>query len=251
MATTAKEMLFGRRTVLDKPEPTLMQQAASYIWVPMLLMGLMIVGASLGLAIANAAFTSDYFGLPKELREAADAPASVIDKRQFIESTNAWLPGFQLLGIGLILSAITFSLANILGVFRAGGARVQQAFGHEAQALTPPITARLFPMMMMIGLVVLLVHLAIAGAIGALAWDVYGHPVAEINAAPEGSALLSDLGTINTYETWLEPFKFVGIAFILVGIAMAVHTILQVIRFQGQRIRELAQAGATQTGAGK
>jgi hypothetical protein len=39
---------------------------------------------------------------------------------------------------------------------------------------------------------------------------------------------------------WLEPFKFVGIATILVGISMAVHTILQVIRFQGQRMRELA-----------
>ena len=45
-------------------------------------------------------------------------------------------------------------------------------------------------------------------------------------------------------KTWLAPLPFVGIAVILVGISFAVHTILQVIRFQGQRIRELALAGA-------
>ena len=242
--TTISDMLFGRRAVLAKPEPTMMQKVACYMWVPMLLMGLLVVAASLGLSIAVADATSDYFGLPQTVRAAADAPASVIDDRQFIESTNVWLPGFQLLGIGLILAAITFSLANIVGVFRAGGVRVQQAFGHEAQTLTPPITARLFPMLMMMGLMVLIVNLIIAVVIGSLAWDVYGHSVAEINAAPEGSDLLGDLGTVNTFKTWLAPLPFIGIAMILAGISFAVHTILQVIRFQGQRIRELALAGA-------
>jgi hypothetical protein len=239
-------MLFGGRAVLTKAEPTMMQKVARYMWLPMLLMGVMVIVASVGLSIANAAAASDYFGLPKEVREAANASASVIDDRQFIESTNVWLPGFQLLGIGLILAAITFSLANILGVFRAGGVRIQQAFGREAQSLTPPITARLFPMLMMMGLVILIVNLIISAFIGGLAWDVYGHSVAEINAAEPGSSLLGDLGTVNTYKAWLTPLKFVGLAFILVGISFAVHTILQVIRFQGQRIRELAQTAPSQ-----
>lgn len=242
--TTMAETLFGSRAVLAKAEPTLMQKVARYMWLPMLLMGLMVVAASLGLSIAVADATSDYFGLPADIREAASAPAGAIDDRQFIESTNLWLPGFRLLGVGLILSAITFSLANILGVFRAGGGRLQQAFGHEAQTLTPPITARLFPMLMMMGLIVLIVNLVVAAVIGGLAWDVYGHSVAEINAAPAGSNLLDDLATVNTFKTWLAPLPFVGIAMILVGISFAVHTILQVIRFQGQRIRELALAGA-------
>jgi len=245
VASTA-EMSLGGRVVLAKAEPTQMQKVARYMWVPMLLMGLMVIAASLGLSIAKAAAVSDYFGLPQGVREAANASAGVIDDRQFIESTNVWLPGFQLLGIGLILAAITFSLANILGVFRAGGVRIQQAFGHEAQSLTPPITARLFPMLMMMGLMILIVNLIISAIIGGLAWDVYGHSVAEINAAEPGSGLLDDLSTVNTYKAWLTPFKFVGIAFILVGISFAVHTILQVIRFQGQRIRELAQTAASQ-----
>ena len=233
-----REMIFGGRAILTEAEPTGMQKMAGMMWAPMLLMGLMIVFASLGLSVVKASFASDYFGVEKVIRDGADA--SLIDKRQFIESLNVWLPGFQLLGIGFILSAITFSLANILGVFRVGGVQIQQAFGKEPQTLTRPITGMLFPMMMMMGLMILIVNLIIAGIIGAEAWDVYGHSVAEINAAESGSGLLDDLGTVNTFKTWLEPFKFVGLATILVGISMAVHTILQVIRFQGQRIRELA-----------
>ncbi len=233
-----REMIFGGRAVLTEAEPTGMQKMAGMMWAPMLLMGLMIVFASLGLSVVKASFASDYFGVEKVIRDGADA--SLIDKRQFIESLNVWLPGFQLLGIGFILSAITFSLANILGVFRVGGVQIQQAFGKEPQTLTRPITGMLFPMMMMIGLMILIVNLIIAVVIGAIAWDVYGNSVAEINAAEPGSSLLGDLGTVNSYKAWLEPFKFVGLATILVGISMAVHTLLQVIRFQGQRIRELA-----------
>ncbi len=235
-----REMVFGGRTVLTEAQPTGMQKMAGVMWAPMLLMGLMILFAGLGLSIVKAGFASDYFGVTKGIREAADAPGSLIDKRQFIEFANVWLPGLQILGVGLILSAITFSLASILGAFRVGGVQVQKAFGKEPQALTPPITAKLFPMVMMIGLMILIANLIISVVVGAIAWDVYGNPVATINAAEPGSALLRDLGTVNTYKMWLEPFKFVGIATILVGISMAVHTILQVIRFQGQRIRELA-----------
>ena len=231
-----REMMFGGRAVLTEAVPTGMQKMAAKMWAPMLVMGLMVIVAALVVSVVKANFVSDYFAVPKEIREAANAPAYLIDKRQFIESVNVWLPGLQLLGIGFILSAITFSLANILGVFRTGGVQIQKAFGKEPQTLTPPITAKLFPMFMMI----LIVNLIIAGVIGAIAWDVYGNSVAEINAAEPGSSLLGDQGTVNTYKTWLAPFKFVGLATILVGISMAVHTILQVIRFQGQRIRELA-----------
>ncbi len=235
-----REMIFGGRAVLTEAQPTGMQKMAGMMWAPMLLMGLMIVFASLGLSVVKANFASDYFGVTKAVREAAAAPAYLIDKRQFIEFANVWLPGLQLLGIGLILSAITFSLANILGVFRVGGVQIQQAFGKEPQTLTRPITGMLFPMMMMMGLMILIANLIVAVIIGAIAWDVYGNSVAEINAAAPGSSLLGDQGTVNSFKAWLEPFKFVGLATILVGISVAVHTILQVIRFQGQRIRELA-----------
>ncbi len=235
---TMREMVFGGRAVLTEAVPTGMQKMAAKMWAPMLLMGLMVILAALIISIVKANFVSDYFAVPKEIRDGANA--NLIDKRQFIEFANVWLPGLQLLGIGLILSAITFSLANILGVFRTGGVQVQKAFGKEPQTLTPPITAKLFPMFMMMGLMILIANLIIAVIIGATAWDVYGHSVADINAAESGSGILSDLGTVKAWKMWLAPFKFVGLATILVGISMAVHTILQVIRFQGQRMRELA-----------
>jgi hypothetical protein len=99
----------------------------------------------------------------------------------------------------------------------------------------------MFPMFMMLGLMILVVNLAIAIAVAFVANGVYAHPVAEINAAGAGTPLSDNLQTVETYKTWLEPFRFVGIAVILVGISLAVHTILQVIRFQAQRIRELAE----------
>ncbi len=223
---------------LREPGMTGMQEMASRMWLPMFLMGAMVLIASLVIGAVQSGFASDLFELDKGARDSVTG--SLLDKQQFIESLNVWLPALQLLGIGFILSAITFSLANILGVFRVGGVQIQQAFGKEPQTLTRPITGMLFPMMMMVGLMILIANLIIAVVIGAIAWDVYGEPVATINAAEPGSSLLGDLGTVNSYKAWLEPFKFVGLATILVGISMAVHTILQVIRFQGQRIRELA-----------
>ncbi len=221
-----REMIFGGRAVLTEAQPTGMQRMASVMWAPMLLMGLMIVFAGLGLSVVKANFASDYFGAEKGVREVQ---ANFIDKRQFIEAVNVWLPGFLLLGIGFILAAITFSLANILGVFRTGGVQVQQAFGKEPQTLTPPITAMLVPRFMMIGLMILIVNLLIAGVVGAIAWDVYGEPVAQINAAQSGGAdtLLRDQGTVNTFKTWLEPFKFVGLTLLVSGICAVVWGLLR------------------------
>ncbi len=241
MIDTIRRMLVGgERVTLTEIKMTPMQTMARYMWAPFLLMGLMILFGALGLSVVTANFASDYFGVPKAVREAANAPGSLIDKRQFIETTRTWLPAFKLLGVGLILGGITFALATILGTFRVGGGQVQQAFGHEPQSLKPPVTAHLFPMFMMLGVLILVTNLAISIAVAVLAHGVYAHPIAEIDAATAGSALSDHLQTVQTYKTWLEPFKFVGIASLLTGIAFAVHTILQVIRFQAQRIRELA-----------
>ena len=236
-----REMIFGGRAVLTEAVPTGMQKMAGMMWAPMLLMGLMIVFASLGLSVVKANFASDYFGVEKGIREAADAPAYLIDKRQFIESVNVWLPGLPLLGIGLILSAITFSLANILGVFRAGGVQIQQAFGKEPQTLTPTITAKLFPMLMMMGLMILIGALVVSIVIAITAGDVFGNAISEINAAESGSDLLGDLQTVKTYGAWLQAFAFTGLALVLSGIVLALYTIAQALRFQHGRIAAMAR----------
>lgn len=232
-------IIWGERTTLKEIEMTGMQTMARYMWAPFVMMGFLMVLTSLGFGGVLANFASDYFGLPKAVREGTDP--GVIDKAQFLETTRIWLPAFKLLGIGLLLGGITFLLATILGTLRVGGATIQKTFGREPLALKPPITGRLFPMLMMAGLMVLVTNLAISIVIAIIAHGVYDNSIAEaIKVAPSGSALSDNLQTVQTYKTWLEPFKFVGIALLLTGIALAVHTILQVLRFQSQRLREMA-----------
>ncbi len=49
-----REMIFGGRAVLTEAQPTGMQKMAGMMWAPMLLMGLMIIFASLGLSVVKA-----------------------------------------------------------------------------------------------------------------------------------------------------------------------------------------------------
>jgi hypothetical protein len=46
---------------------------------------------------------------------------------------------------------------------------------------------------------------------------------------------------VETYQAWLAPFGFVGLALVLSGIVLALYTIIQVLRFQHTRVTELAE----------
>lgn len=234
-------VLGDQRVTLPRIAMTGMQSMASKMWVPFVVMGVMAVLASLALGAVNAGFTSDYFAFPKEAREAAAAGSNIVDKKVFIETTNTWLPSFFFLGMGLLLGGITFLLASILGNLRVSGAKVQQALGREIVGLKPPWSAQLFPMFMMLGLMILVANFLIHVALAFIAHGYWNHSIAtELNTAVAGSGLLADLQTLETYGTWLEPFKFLGVAFLLAGIALALYTIVRVLRFQAERLKELA-----------
>lgn len=234
-------VLGDQRVIMPRIAMTGMQSMASKMWMPFVAMGVMAVLASLALGAVNASFTSDYFAFPKEVREAAAAGSSIVDKKVFIETTNTWLPSFFFLGMGLLLGGIIFLLATILGTLRVSGAKVQLAVGGEVVGLKPPWSAQLFPMFMMLGLMILVANLAIHVALAFIAHGYWNHSIAsELNTAAAGSGLLADLQTLETYGAWLEPFKFVGIAFLLAGIALALYTIVRVLRFQAERLKELA-----------
>ncbi|MCH7608362.1 MAG: hypothetical protein IIC94_07340, partial [Chloroflexi bacterium] len=55
-----------------------------------------------------------------------------------------------------------------------------------------------------------------------------------------GSELLRQLGTVNAVATWLAPFKFVGMALLFSGIAVALLTIVRVLRWQTGRLVDIA-----------
>lgn len=134
-----------------------MQSLASKMWMPLIAMGFMIVVAAFAFGLVNASVTSEYFDASdasKEAREAAVRNSDLATDKAFMESTKVWLPTFKFLGMGMILGGVNFLLATILRALRTGGGRVQQALGDPVRILKPPVTAQMFPMMMVMMILV-------------------------------------------------------------------------------------------------
>ena len=153
-------MIVTEKVASPRPETqtvgmTGMQRMASKMWAPWIAMGLMIVVISfvIGLVLQNTEAT--YYANSKEAREVAVAGIDIVQDKGFIEVTKAWVPGFKFLGLGMMLGGITFLLATILGNLRVQGGRVQQSLSMPVVLPTPPITARMFPMFMMAGMMIL------------------------------------------------------------------------------------------------
>ena len=225
---------------LREPGMTGMQEMASRMWLPMFLMGAMVLIASLIIGAVQSGLSTDLFEVTKTTREVSPS-GSLLDKQEFIETTSIWLPRFQLLGMGLMFSGITFLLATILGNLRLAGAMVQKQSGRRMLVPKPPWSAQLFPMLMMMGLMILIGALVVSIVIAITAGDVFGNPISTINAAESGSGLLGDFQDVKTFGAWLQAFAFTGLALVLSGIVLALYTISKVLRFQHGRIAEMAR----------
>ena len=82
--------------------------------------------------------------------------------------------------------------------------------------------------------------LVIAIVVANIAYGYWNHSIAtELNPAIEASQLLGSLSTINTVNAWPALFKFVGMAFLLTGIGLALATIIRVLRWQSQRLWDI------------
>jgi hypothetical protein len=235
---TSKDIQFSATQL--PVQVTGMQAMASKMWAPFIAMGFMIVVAAFIYGLVNSSISADYFQFSKESREAAVAGSDLATQKAFMESTKAWLPSFKFLGIGMILGGVTFLLATILGALRTGGGRVQEALGVPVTIIKPPMTAQVFPMLMMMGMMVLVAALVIAIVVATTSYGYWNHSIAtELNPAAQGSQLLGSLSTIHTVNAWLAPFKFVGMALLLTGIGLALATIIRVLRWQSQRLWDI------------
>jgi len=217
-----------------------MQAMASKMWKPFIAMGFMVVVAALIIGVIVSVTAADYFSFSKLAREAATAGSDLATEKAFIESTKAWLPTFKFLGVGMIVGGVTFLLATILGALRVGGGKVQQALGETVRMPKPPITAKLFPIFMMMGIMILMASLIIGIVLAVISAGYWNHSIAtELNPAVQGSQLLSTLSTITSIQMWLAPLKFVGMATLFVGVGMALATIVSVLRWQSNRLWDM------------
>ncbi len=153
----------------------------------------------------------------------------------------AWVPGFKFLGLGFMLGGITFLLATILGNLRVAGGKVQKALGADQTVIKKPLTGVLFPVLMMMGMMVLVAAFGVSIWLATETHSYWNNSIATVlNPAVAGSDVLRDLGVIKATAAWLTPLKFLGMALLFSGIALALITIVSVLRFQAARLTELA-----------
>jgi hypothetical protein len=115
-------------------DPLPIHTMARKLWLPMVVMGPMIVIVGLVLSLIQAGTTN------------------VTD---FVDLA-AWVQGTQFLGEGLLLAGISFLLGTILAELRSGGGEVQQALGVTVWTLKMPASAKAFIGLLAAGLMVVL-----------------------------------------------------------------------------------------------
>ncbi len=226
MAATGTQVFghtVGRYEETDTPKGLLLpQKLGNILWAPMAIMGIMLVFVAFGLGIARSQLSVD---LSEEF--SAGTKANLATMGQLV-------PGFMFLGFAMIFAGISFAIARILGVFRAGGGLVQEAIGKGIKTPDMPITAWIFLVGMMMAMMVLV--FTFVGHIYA-STQAYDAWITATSAGVAGDQAALDRAT--AFAAWANPLKEVALALILTSIVFALYTISNVLGFQFSRIREI------------
>jgi hypothetical protein len=209
----------------------------------MIVMGFMIVLASLVIGFFNSQNAAAYFTETKAVRETA-----LLAERALIESTGLWLPYFKFLGLGLILGGIVMALRVIIDNLKGAGKEVLSNLPGDRRPSMPkpPVFASWMPILMMLGELVFIIALIASLGLAAEARDLYANPIPEIDAAGAGSTLLSQLEGIQSTSAWLVPFKFFGIATEFLAIVFGLGTIITILGAQTRMIEQGIEAARGQ-----
>lgn len=175
------------------------------LWAPMLTMALMAFPTALVLSWVRAGNVAD------------GAAASTIAAQGHL------VTGVMFIGFMAVFAAVSFAIARILGEFRSGGGALQEAVGDDVHTLEMPMTAKVFMASMMMGMMILLISVVL-------------HFLAAAATAT------TDLVQVEQWAIQLEAGRRVGVALYLFGIALGLGTIVDVLRFQSLRIRQLPEA---------
>jgi hypothetical protein len=127
-------------------------------------------------------------------------------------------------GFMMVFTGISFAIARILGEFRVGGGKTQEAAGSEVKTLKMPATAKAF-----IGLMAMAMMILMAAVIG--------HVVVGVQINAETLSLVD----AEQWDLWLEAARRFAVQLYLFAIALGLGTIIYVIRYQTIRIREIAK----------
>jgi len=199
---------FDYEVTTTSPGRNLPQKMGSRLWLPMFVMAIMGFAIGIGFAVFRSAEIADRVGFD---------PATA-------QSLKHLTTAFMFIGFLGVFTAISFAIAKILGEFRTGGGEVQEAARAKVHTLRMPATAKILMVSMMMGMMALLGAIVLHFVAAA----VYGDP--------------GDLVRSEQWFTALEGVRRLGVALYLFGIAFGLGTIIQVLRFQAIRVRQLPQA---------
>jgi hypothetical protein len=208
-------------------------------------LGLVIVLIAFALSLSGASANTTFFSADKATREAAVASSELVDANVTRHSIPAWVPSFKFVGLGILLGAITMALGTIIKTLRDLGKDVSANWPADLNPGVPekPRSAKLFPMVMMMGWMILFVGLIWALGLNGTVTSYWNHSVAsELNVAQEGSELLRQLGVITATLPWLGVLRFMGMALLFGGITIALTVILRTLQFQEKMLRRFADA---------
>ncbi len=200
-------------TVSDRePEMNAPQKMGVKMWKPMLVMAVMAfpIAFILGAVRANLVATGT------TIQDTANAAA-----------LGQYTTAVMFLGFAAVFSAIVFAIGRILGNLRTGGGSVQEASGRRVLTIAMPMTAKGMLVTMMMAMMMLLFAVVVHFILG----------IVVSNAVLDGNQ--GTIDTVTSWSTWVEGVRRLGAAVYLVSISLGLATIIQVLRFQSARIREL------------
>ncbi len=181
------------------------QRAGRTLWAPAFAMSLIGFATGMILAIVKATAIAD-----------GDAVLAA--------SLNNYGIAAMFFGFTMVFTGISFAIARILGEFRVGGGRTQEAAGSDVKTLKMPATAKAF-----IGLMAMAMMILMAAVIG--------HVVVGVQINAETLSLVD----AEQWDLWLEAARRFAVQLYLFAIALGLGTIIYVIRYQSIRIREIAK----------
>ena len=123
------------------------------------------------------------------------------------------------------------------------GKQVMASVPDTARVPVPPkpVTVYLMRMFMMLGMLIIIIGFIVSLGVAGTASAVFSNPIPAIDAAGAGDPLLVSLANVHAAEAWLEAFKFVGIAFLFLGIVNGLGTIIFALRYQQTAIPQVVE----------
>ncbi|MFQ5420343.1 MAG: hypothetical protein ACE5EY_08265 [Anaerolineae bacterium] len=226
--------------MMEKMQNTMMKRYQMFAWL-----GLIIVLIAFWQALNGANANATFFSVDKATREAAGAGSAIVAANVVRHVTPTWVPSFKFLGLGIMLGAITMALGVIATTLRNLGTDVMSTWPSRLNPGTPPKprSAKMFPMIMMMGWMVFLIGLIWALGLNGTVASYWNHSIAtELNPAQAGSTLLNQLGVIKGSLPWLGALRFLGMGFLLTAITVALTVVIRTLQHQEQNLRQFISA---------